>query len=538
MKLVKSLLLGSAAGLAAVAGAQAADLPVRKAAPVEYVRVCTAFGAGYFFIPGTDTCIRVGGRARLDYIYSETLSRGAGNGSVSGTRVTGRLNLDARTQTAYGTLRTFVRFDISARSGVGNSGTAQRYANAYPALGADTFGQLQQYVTLDKGFIQFAGLTAGRVQSFFDFYAHDLEFNGSSSGSDTTTNALAYTATFGNGFSATLSMEDATYRRTPIFGVGGAFNAQTGYNVFTGAAQFAVVQDPALGGTLTSVDVLQKDRLPDFVGQLRYDAAWGSAQLSAAVHEINVGQSSGLINPVTGAAITGNFPSGGRVASEYGWAVQGGLKINTPFIAPGDLLWLQGAYSEGAMTYGGNTISLGSENASAAVTNGGFVVNLNDAVINPVTRKLNLTESWSIVASYLHYWTPEWRSAVFASYGETYFNKGTRLAEANTGFGFGGINLTTGGAAAANAFNFSSTLRDWSILYVGATLIWSPVRDLDIGVEGIYQRTALLNGRTGDTNRLPGVNNSVGGLTANGVPLATVSSFDNYQVRFRVQRDF
>jgi hypothetical protein len=51
MKLVKSLLLGSVAGLAAVAGAQAADLPVAKAAPVEYVRVCSTYGAGFFYIP-------------------------------------------------------------------------------------------------------------------------------------------------------------------------------------------------------------------------------------------------------------------------------------------------------------------------------------------------------------------------------------------------------------------------------------------------------------------------------------------------------
>ncbi|PZR88834.1 MAG: porin, partial [Stutzerimonas stutzeri] len=62
MKLVKSLLLGSAAGFAAVAGAHAADLPSRKAAPVEYVRVCSAYGAGFFYIPGTETCLRVGGR--------------------------------------------------------------------------------------------------------------------------------------------------------------------------------------------------------------------------------------------------------------------------------------------------------------------------------------------------------------------------------------------------------------------------------------------------------------------------------------------
>ena len=179
MKLVKSLLLGSAAGLSAVAGAQAADLPVRKAAPVEYVRICTAYGAGYFYIPGTDTCIRVGGRARFEYQYQESLSRAAGNGAVSGYRSLGRLNLDTRTQTAYGTLRAFVRFDIASRSGQYlTSGTQQRYANAFPGLGADTFGQLQKFVDVDKAFIQFAGFTAGRAQSFLDFYAHDFQIIG------------------------------------------------------------------------------------------------------------------------------------------------------------------------------------------------------------------------------------------------------------------------------------------------------------------------------------------------------------------------
>jgi Porin subfamily len=54
MKMVKSLILGSAAGLIAMSGAQAADLPV-KAKAVEYVRICSLYGAGFFYIPGTDT---------------------------------------------------------------------------------------------------------------------------------------------------------------------------------------------------------------------------------------------------------------------------------------------------------------------------------------------------------------------------------------------------------------------------------------------------------------------------------------------------
>jgi len=51
MKLLKGLLLGSTASLAVAAlapAARAADLPERQAAPIEYVRICDAYGAGFF----------------------------------------------------------------------------------------------------------------------------------------------------------------------------------------------------------------------------------------------------------------------------------------------------------------------------------------------------------------------------------------------------------------------------------------------------------------------------------------------------------
>ena len=65
MKMVKSLLLGSAAGIVAIAGAQAADLPV-KAKPVQYVKICSLYGVGFYYIPGTDVCIKVGGFVRAE----------------------------------------------------------------------------------------------------------------------------------------------------------------------------------------------------------------------------------------------------------------------------------------------------------------------------------------------------------------------------------------------------------------------------------------------------------------------------------------
>ena len=69
MKMVKSLILGSAAGLVAMSGAQAADLPV-KAKAVEYVRVCSLYGAGFCYIPGTDTCIKLGGYLRVETAFN------------------------------------------------------------------------------------------------------------------------------------------------------------------------------------------------------------------------------------------------------------------------------------------------------------------------------------------------------------------------------------------------------------------------------------------------------------------------------------
>ena len=65
----RSVILASATGLLTLSGAQAADLPV-KAKAVEYVRICSLYGAGFFYIPGTDTCIKIGGYLRADTTFN------------------------------------------------------------------------------------------------------------------------------------------------------------------------------------------------------------------------------------------------------------------------------------------------------------------------------------------------------------------------------------------------------------------------------------------------------------------------------------
>ncbi len=547
MKLVKSLLLGSAAGLCAVAGAQAADLPMRKAAPVEYVRVCTAYGAGFFYIPGTDTCLRVGGRARFEYQFTQQNTRAS---SVSGYRGLARINIDARTQTPYGALRAFVRIEVASRTGgYLKSGTAERYALSFTASGQDTFNQAQKFVEVDKAFVQFAGLTAGRAQSFFDFYSGDVEMIGSGNYSSTNTNLFAYTATFGSGFSATVAAEDPTARRNPVFlsaqagtvglAAGAAPAAQNGVNFLSGAIPFgfvAVARNAAgIPTAAVALDVGQRNNMPDFVGALRYDAAWGSAQVSGAVHEIRVGTYNGgnpsapftatpfAVGAGAAAAAAAVVANAQVPSAAYGFAFQGGLKINVPQLAPGDQLWLQGAYAQGASSFTGAFNPPGTETNTSGITNR-FVVNQDDAVVDSFGR-IHKTETFSVSGAFLHYFTPEVRGALFGTYAQVNYDAALRT-------GVTGPAGITGGAAVVNPFN--PTLKSFEVFYGGGNLIWSPVRDLDIGVEVVYERINIA-GRVADNNK---GGTAAAGATVVGGTGRTTSFDDNILARFRVQRDF
>ncbi|HVV93278.1 MAG TPA: porin, partial [Hyphomicrobiales bacterium] len=65
-------------------------------APVRYVRVCNAYGKGFFYLPGTQTCLQVSGLARMDVDYTQPFTRGS---DAFGFRTRGVVNFDVRTQT-------------------------------------------------------------------------------------------------------------------------------------------------------------------------------------------------------------------------------------------------------------------------------------------------------------------------------------------------------------------------------------------------------------------------------------------------------
>ena len=205
---IKSLLLGSAAALLAVSGARAADaVVVAEPEPAEYVKICDVYGAGYFYIPGTETCLRIGGYIRYDAGFGD-------RGSLDGARTTDRLDGDVQDtwrknarlalrtwtgqETEYGTLKTYTE----TRYNFGNSNGG---------------GEVSNSVSLKFAWIQLGGLRIGKDESAFDSfigYAGNVIQDTLVPYGDKDTNLISYTFDAGNGFSALISLEQGSGSNT------------------------------------------------------------------------------------------------------------------------------------------------------------------------------------------------------------------------------------------------------------------------------------------------------------------------------------
>ena len=286
----KNILLGCTAAFVVVGGAHAADLPV-KAKPVEYVKICSAYGAGFFYVPGTDTCIKIGGWVRAEYTFQtgtgdqpfHTGTPGRNNRIDSNEyniRARWVTSIDVRTSTEYGTLRAYSRAGFQTTTGE----TAQ--------------GKIYT----ERGFIQFAGFTFGKSQSYFDFFGgkfcYGCTYQGNSSTTDGNGTLLAaYSASFGNGFTATLSLEDQFFRRGNVWD---ASNDATNALVIGNVPGPASAADSYQTGGVNLGDTAATG-IPDIVGSLRVDQAWGSAQIAGALHQLRAGYYG---NNTTGAGAT------------------------------------------------------------------------------------------------------------------------------------------------------------------------------------------------------------------------------------------
>jgi hypothetical protein len=503
MTIVKNLLLGTAAGLVAITGAQAADMPV-KAKPVQYVKICSLYGDGFYYIPGTDTCLKMGGYLRVQAEYNMGaggVAYGSGTGGAQQARFTrdltndinyrtrGAISWDVRQQTEYGTLRTYIRTGIQVTTPVDTEA-----GNVF----------------WDRAFLQFAGFTVGKTQSFFDLFTYGggMSYHNVRTAGDTGAAGLtvwAYTAQFGNGFSGTLSAESpighnrAAVLDNTVAGFFGQNGATAGDTAFS-------AQAAGLNGF----------RFPDVIANLRVDQAWGFVGVSGAIHDASGGYYA-----------TANNVNNGHPADRLGWAVAVGGQLNLP---GGDQAGINFAYGEGATGYVTN-IGTGMSIYNATAHLGlGWV---SDGVFATGTE-VQLTRAWSVNAAYQHIWNPKWRTSVFGGYVNIDYS-GSASSLINSGFGAGNV---CGGAlgtiSAITPLAGNSCNPDFSFYEIGTRTQWNPVPQLDIGLEILYSK--LNSAFKGPAN-----------IAANGSRPACVNNAGNscsiddqsvWSAMFRWQRNF
>jgi hypothetical protein len=466
MKMVKSLILGSAAGLLAMGGAQAADLPV-KAKAVEYVKICSLYGAGFYYIPGTDTCIKLGGYLRVEtalgtnavYVGNSAGPGGAKNrlSNYYTARSRQDLNIDTRTATEYGVLRTYfdATFSWTTGSYVGNGNGTTSYSGAVPAAngsdGAVAGGSLGVYYA----FIQFAGFTMGKAVSQFsapwvNYPGNNFDGLVGGGGTVTGVNQFTYTFQFGNGVSLALSAQDqVAYYQAGVnnLGVPGTF----GY----GTSDY--------GGTVS----------PDLVAQLRVDQAWGLFQASFAAHNNRV-------------AYYGGTEPTGHPENKWGWAAQLALSIKNIPTGPGDTINLQGVYTDGATRY--NIQDLAGQAGAATIYGGGTTIPgtyqsigfgfAPDSVF-AVGGEQQLVTTWGMRGAYTHNWDAYWNSAIYGAYAGVRYNNTAKTLMCGVG-GVGGTVRTALGAG------LTECNPDYNIAQLGIITRWTPVKNLTFSADFTY----------------------------------------------------
>ncbi|CCE08878.1 conserved exported hypothetical protein [Bradyrhizobium sp. STM 3843] len=478
MKTVKSLILGSAAALVAMGGAQAADLPI-KAKAVEYVKVCSLYGAGFYYIPGTDTCIKLGGYLRVETslnatgLYNSNFAgtQGANNrlSNYYYTRSREDLNIDTRTATEYGVVRTFfdatfswttdtysgnangngstVYSQIGGGTGVGGA-SAPNNANA----GAIAGGTLGVYYA----FIQFAGFTMGKAVSQFDTPWQNYpgnNYDGLVGGGGTVTgvNQFTYTADFGQGISASISAVDPTaYYQSNLYNVSGISAAGlegAGYGL------------NSFGGT----------RSPDIQAMVRVDQAWGLFQASFAAHD----------NHAAYYTVPAPNETAGHPADKWGWAAQLALSIKNIPTGPGDTINIQGVYTDGATRYNFQSLAVqnyamfGGTGLPGAYQSLGIGV-ASDGVFANGTN-ISTVQTWGFRGAYTHNWDAYWNTAIYGAYGQVKY-------------GNGGATLVCGAIAALGAATAGITNcnPDFNLAQVGIITRWTPVKNLTFSADLTY----------------------------------------------------
>lgn len=220
------VLKGAAAALCIMASVQPAA--ATEAEPVEYVRVCDAYGQGFFYIPGTETCLKIGGYLRHEIAAGDDVYWGGSLDGMTG-KARASLRFDARNETELGTLRS----NLEARFEHKASGSRSYISEALIELGGFSVG------LADSLFANWTWAAGNVVYDDVIYYSGDR------------TMQVSYTQDFGNGFSAMIGAEEGT----------GSWELET---------------VDALGVARRESFDLRTDGIPHLIAGVKYEQDWGT----------------------------------------------------------------------------------------------------------------------------------------------------------------------------------------------------------------------------------------------------------------------
>jgi hypothetical protein len=389
--MTRGLLLGGIAIFAFAANAWGAELPAKNANSPEYLATCAFGDMGGLLIPGSGACLNISGYfsgqveignpnkqymlriAKAGRSVTSFVSAAAPLRDTIGFTARSQIDFDVRQRTDYGVLRAYA--EIQAESG-----------NGFEPSGSSAF--------INSAYVQWAGLTAGRAPSFFSYLGGGpgwYDFYSPNRVSSNQPNLFAYTATFGGGLSATISLQDAAY---------------------------SAVDNPISGALDNSY---YGEKYHDAIANLRLDQSWGSAQVSGVAHDTHV---------------KGAF---GDIADIWGYGLLAGVTVDLPALGAGDRLALQGVYSHAALGYSGipNTAwSAGDQGLN--INDNGTIYQLTDAFNYDVGRWSTPT-AWTVAAFFEHHFSAQFSLTPELSFASVRYSNAPTIISISASSFLGGI---------------------------------------------------------------------------------------------------
>jgi hypothetical protein len=169
--LFERLLLGSVVALFAANAARAADaVTIAEPEPMEYVRICETYGVGFYYIPGTETCLKVSGYIRYDvgvgaFGLNDVVDKkdpgpywDHNTNDTYDKRARFQLRLDSRAETELGTLRTYAAINFDYDTFVSRD------------FFDGTLTETGDYVSIEHAYLQLGGFRAGKTDSLFSTF--------------------------------------------------------------------------------------------------------------------------------------------------------------------------------------------------------------------------------------------------------------------------------------------------------------------------------------------------------------------------------